>query len=75
MPVAVTNTVWAHISEDLFEVLGALRKAIKAMAGGGDQLLFDVMVSNSLQDLELQAHVGPGDNMEPVITVMFVGED
>lgn len=56
----------------LWDVVSMLRFAIQAN-GGGCRVHFDVRVSGLLH--HLWASCGPGDDGEPVITVMLEGED
>lgn len=88
-PVAVTRTVWAEciaVSRDdvgqdeqgrLWDVLTMLRHGIRT-AGDTQIIRFQVLVAKggkSPQLIDLKAHCGPGDNLEPVITVMVPNED
>lgn len=90
-PVALTSAVWAGCvawqaggdgsgqSEPgrLWDVLNMARLAIKRATG--HTLLFTVMVvprrGNRPQLMRLKMSVGPGDDWEPVITIMLPGED
>jgi hypothetical protein len=64
----------------LWDVLYMLRVAIRRSAGG-DQLLFTLHVvprdarGRSAKRVELKAVCGPGDQAEPVITIMLPNED
>ncbi|EQD44239.1 hypothetical protein B1B_13596 [mine drainage metagenome] len=82
-PTACTSTVWALIEatpetdRDMREVaeavrisavLSAMLEAIRA-ARGTDRVVFRALGA------ELWAQCGPGDDGEPVITIMLEGED
>jgi hypothetical protein len=91
IPVAVTAGVWAECvavplgvtGQDetgrLWDVLNMLRHAI-ATNGEGDRVDFAVHVRKDNKEskpplVPLYAVCGPGDDAEPVITVMTIGED
>jgi len=90
-PVAVTNTVWAEIivpdddgkiagqSEKgrLWDVLMCLRYAISKSNGNVDRLIFSVLVlrNGNVEKVKLRAICHPGDNGEPVLTIMYPNED
>ena len=88
-PVAVTRTVWdGYIVPDpraekygqsesgrLWDVLNLLRHAARR---GGSELIFAVyfiMKERQKRLVTLKAVCGPGDEAEPVITVMLPEED
>lgn len=89
-PVALTQTVWAEYvavpdgvtGQDetgrLWDVLSRFRNTVRHR-GGGSELRFKLYVKNherrAAELVELKAHCGPGDNGEPVITIMLLGED
>ena len=89
-PVAVTAALWhgyieppAHLGGQTWEgrawdVLSVLRLAIRR-AGDTPELRFSVLFQidedKPLERVSLKSHVGPGDDMEPVITIMLPGED
>ncbi len=61
----------------LWDVLFMLRMAIRR-CGGGSEIRFEVMVVRERVRptlTRLKAICGPGDDAEPVITIMFEGED
>ncbi|MGL6196711.1 MAG: DUF6573 family protein [Thermoguttaceae bacterium] len=64
----------------MWDLLTMLRFAAKA-GGGRDTVMFSVACvprdgkTKHPKKLSLKAVIGPGDNMEPVITVMLPGED
>lgn len=61
-----------------WDVLHMLRLAVRASAGGTDRLSFVVRVVRERvrpTPTTLLAIVGPGDAGEPVMTIMFPGED
>ena len=89
-PVALTQAVWAEYvavpdgvkwqdeSGRLWDILWMLRDAI-SKSGGEPELQFSLHVNNSntwgAKTVELKAVCGPGDDGEPVITVMLLDED
>lgn len=89
-PVALTACAWTSCvswhaeggdgqSEDgrLWDVLHMARLAVGRAAG--DTVTFTVLVvsmrGKSAQPMRLNMMVGPGDDFEPVITIMLPGED
>ena len=88
-PVAITDTVWnQHIVPDvasaqevqsiegrLWDVLNVLR--FRALTGGTEVLFKVIFIEKGVIDMEieLKAVCGPGDEGEPVITIMLPGED
>lgn len=60
----------------LWDVLAVLRRAIRS-AGETDRADFRVLVFDGARhrSVDLYALIGPGDDGEPVITVMLPGED
>jgi hypothetical protein len=90
IPVAVTSTVFATLVEvpanldgqdeegRLWDILTCLRFAIKQIAGNPNRITFTVLVRNSrtrTESCQLVSVCGPGDEGEPVITIMFPGEE
>lgn len=91
MPIAMTIGAYAATIQDpgvelppcqdvngrLWDVLQVLRYAIRKMPEGEDRVWFQVMVWNGEQseEIRLWSICGPGDNLEPVITIMLEGED
>ncbi len=89
-PTAVTRAVWSDIVEPdeiakshgeseagrLWDVVWMLRVAIKA-GMSGDILRYYMLATKGgkKHKRELKAVCGPGDNAEPVITVMLPNED
>jgi hypothetical protein len=88
-PVAMTRMVWDKYVEvpdgvdgqdlngRLWDILWLLKLAIKK-SRGGDRIHFIVYVRNDNRrpkPVDLYAVCGPGDTLEPVITVMEKGED
>ena len=62
----------------LWDVLNVLRFAIKTASGCESEILFTVafcMADGSLQDAQIKSICGPGDNGEPVLTIMLPNED
>lgn len=91
IPVACTSAVWNQYitppkgTEELgqsergrgHDVLWMLYVAIRR-SGGGDRLLYEVIFLNEKQQQEtvqLKAICGPGDEGEPVLTIMLPNED
>ena len=60
----------------LWDVLNMLRFAIK-QGSHGSEVTFTVLVNNEGEPkpVELKSLCGPGDNAEPVITIMLPRED
>ena len=88
-PVAVTATVWAAYVEvpaavpwqdeqgRLWDILNVLRVAC-SQRDKTDELRFSVLVQNDSRPprpVQLKACCGPGDQGEPVLTVMLPDED
>jgi hypothetical protein len=90
-PVAVTVAVWSQCiavppsvacqdeAGHLWDVLWLLRCAIRR-GGDGSEVRFAVHVQNDSREgipplVRLKAVCGPGDQGEPVLTVMMPGED
>jgi hypothetical protein len=89
-PVAVTRAVWDDIVEPdeiatshgesssgrLWDVLWMLRVAIK-QGMDGDTVRYYMLATKEgrKRKVELKAVCGPGDTMEPVITIMLPDED
>jgi hypothetical protein len=64
----------------LWDVLTMLRWAVRGQSGGGRELRFGVHVRHDNRDgtpplIRLKALCGPGDEGEPVLTVMLPDED
>lgn len=88
-PVAMTRTVWEKcvaVPKDrgwcsdergrLWDVVSMLRFAIRRSRGG--ELVHYSIRCHTLKGIRrvnLKSHCGPGDNAEPVITIMFPEED
>ena len=90
-PVALTHALWEacivpdpravplgqSIEGRLWDVLNLLRFAV-LRGGQGEQILFKVriiMKRAQVRDIVLKAVFGPGDEGEPVITIMQRDED
>ena len=84
-PVAVTEAVWALIEEipdshsfqdvngRLWDVLWMARLATRR---GGSETLYSLILHNGhSEQATLKMVAGPGDNGEPVITIMMPDED
>jgi len=89
-PVAVTSAVWSEFVKvpakvewqdeagRLWDIVSMLRFAIKAGRSNGQEIKFSLRVrntNNAPKLVVLKALCGPGDNMEPVITIMNLNED
>jgi hypothetical protein len=89
-PVAMTSTAYelvlgerdgelhdtAAITGRVIYFLAVLKRAILAHRGEDPTLMeFTCTSAKHLQPMELKAVCGPGDDAEPVITVMLPGED
>ncbi len=64
----------------LWDVLTMLRFAVRGSNGGGSEVRFAVHVRNDNRDrtpplVRLKALCGPGDEGEPVVTVLMPDED
>lgn len=64
----------------LWDILAMMRFAIRSLRGPSDRFLFSLHVRNNNRrgtppKVQLKAICGPGDNGEPVITVMLPSED
>lgn len=64
----------------LWDVLWMAMFAIKQSRNGGQELRYKVILPQRPNDspehmVELKLHVGPGDDAEPVITIMLPDED
>lgn len=89
-PVSVTAAVWSNYVKvpakvecqdeagRLWDIVWMLRHAIKTQKNAGRQISFVVYVRNNNRapkPVRLKALCGPGDDMEPVITIMLSEED
>jgi len=89
-PVALTSSVWFGFVDVPDEVRGEQDEegrlwdiltmfALAARKEGGQWLSFQVLVKNRAgtgpEPVTLKAHCGPGDDPEPVITIMLPNED
>lgn len=82
LPVAITAAAFGMVTEHraaadirisrLLYLLAYLKSAIKASGPDADRVDFTL---KGLGSLALYAVCGPGDNAEPVITIMLPGED
>lgn len=89
-PVALTSTVWdmyvvpsekladsgQSIAGRLWDLLWMFR--LKAMRSNKSLLYFSCLfldVNEKLDEVKFKAFCGPGDNAEPVITIMLPDED
>lgn len=88
-PTALTAAVWAEYVEvpagvecqdeqgRLWDILNMFRFAAKQSAGG-TELRFEVLVRNdntSPKPVTLKAICGPGDTLDPVLTILLPDED
>ena len=90
-PVAVTARVWAEVivpDDDarsygqseagrLWDVVWMLRVAIARSRGSTDTILYSVIVSDGRKQrtVRLKSVCGPGDDLEPVLTLTMPDED
>ena len=88
-PVAMTATafeatvgsgelpVCQDLKGRLWDVLYMLVLSIKTGKATGDTVYFKVSVYDGKKhnEVDLYSKCGPGDNAEPVLTIMLVGED
>jgi len=87
-PFAMTSEVWGliedipekHSHEDvqgrLWDVLMVARATILAAHGRQDILFFEVILHHDKgSKIKLKLHCGPGDNGEPVLTLMLPEQD
>ena len=90
-PTAITATAWSEYvavpdgvtGQDergrLWDIVWMLRVAIAQQKVDGPHILFELLVRNEEsrppQLVILKAIVGPGDNPDPVITIMLPHED
>ncbi len=90
-PVALTASVWSEVivpsdqarkegqseSGRLWDVLWMLRTAIQSSRARGEVIQYGVLVRDGRQprEVKLKAMCGPGDDAEPVVTIMLPGED
>ena len=87
-PVALTAEVWAliedipeaHAHEDiqgrLWDVLWMARLAIARSEGSCTETLYNLILHNSdTSEVQLKIVSGPGDECEPVLTIMLPDQD
>ncbi|HEY4311883.1 MAG TPA: DUF6573 family protein [Pirellulales bacterium] len=89
-PVAMTDAAWhkliavppelGHQDEigRLWDVLNVLLFSIRKSKDNSSEIRFRVSVLNEhekLEEVEVKSLCGPGDNLEPVITIMLPDED
>lgn len=88
-PVAMTMGSWVEFvkvprgcegSQDeagrLWDVLWMARSKMAVSRGNRIEFKVKVMTAPGRSEIKvLTAHVGPGDQMEPVVTIMMPGED
>jgi len=86
-PVAVGSAAFATVTgfesgADAGQVTQAVRtllrdlvSAIRRSAGNTDMILFETSGVRGGAQVALKSLVGPGDNAEPVITILFPNED
>lgn len=77
VPVALTCGVWAELPEEksdsLTSLLQGLFDAIRNTGEPSDKIHFVIELNGGI--LSLWAHIGPGDDEKPVMTIMLKGED
>jgi len=77
VPPIETQTFQDDIGR-LWDLLNMLRSAARKQGNRESETTFQVLVQNEpgkTETITLKASCGPGDHLEPVITVMFPGED
>lgn len=82
-PFACTSTVWAIIEQaleipgqDIAGICHDIATMAKLAIPGSknrEQILFDVLITGT--KLRLKLHIGPGDTLAPVLTLMLPYED
>lgn len=82
-PFACTSAVWAIIEEALNREgqdasgichdISTMAKIALRGAANSDQINFKVIITGRPHNLKL--HIGPGDTVEPVLTLMLPNED
>lgn len=86
VPVALTAAVRvrlepserdAQLGQSIEGRLWDILMLLRAQARDIDTVLFDVIIAEADEQhtLHLKAHIGPGDDTEPVVTIMFQHED
>ena len=86
VPVAFTECLVAHLEVRAMmtggtvqnEVSSALLQLLGLIRGGGentDRIFFALPARRGTDELEVWSHIGPGDDAEPVMTIMLLGED
>ena len=88
VPVAVTRAAWVGVVEPdetpgqsvegrLWDVLWMLHYAIATSPGSGSTIRFQLyaLIGGVSRPVTLKAVMGPGDEGEPVLTVMWPDED
>lgn len=65
----------ADDSDELARLLGIVRLAMGLVAGDGDDRVVFRARGPRGEWVDAWAHIGPGDDARPVVTVMLVGED
>ena len=89
-PVALTRAAWSRYVEvpegvrgqdeagRLWDVLYMCKTAIRCARQSGTELLFQLLVRNdnrAPKKVTLKLMTGPGDDAEPVMTIMLTEED
>ena len=74
------GVAWQDWHGRLYDILFMMKAAIRGAEPGSDLIRFGLRVRNDNSPglpplVRLKAQCGPGDNAEPVITVMFPDED
>ena len=78
-PTAITNTVWEKylnkkdVTARVHDTMWMLYVAIKQSKTPSDRIFFELYYGKEL--VKLKAVIGPGDNLDPVLTIMLPEED
>ena len=78
-PVNLADLPGQSVEGRLWDLLWMLRTAIKTGGGNGDRIRYRVLFlmepAKKPETIDLISVCGPGDEGEPVITIMLPGED
>ncbi len=71
-PVAMTSELYGRMDKYIYEILHAFRT--NAPTARGDVMHFEIL-KQSGHFVKIKSVIGPGDDLEPVITLMLPEED
>jgi hypothetical protein len=78
-PANMTEMPGQSVEGRMWDLLWMFRCAVKVGKGGGDRIRFSVLFQTkpkgNPEQIDLIAVCGPGDEADPVITIMLPGED